>query len=77
MLYLSIKKVNKKDMNIIKMTTRTTTTYDVYYERYNYTVVREQLSKNTFKYTVIESFDQPLDDNFKSRLVMELTNILD
>jgi hypothetical protein len=76
MLYLSIKKVNKKDMNIIKMTTRVTTTYEVYYERYNYTVVREQLSKNIFKYTVIESFDQPLDDNFKSRLVMELESVI-
>lgn len=64
-------------MNIIKMTTRITTTYEVYFEKNQFTVVREQLSKNTFKYTVIESFDQPLDDNFKSRLVMELTNILD
>jgi len=76
MLYLSIKKVNKKDMNIIRMKTKTTTTFEVYYERYNYTVVKEQVSKNTFKYTVIESFDQPLDDNFKSRLVMELENII-
>lgn len=64
-------------MNIIKMTTRITTTYEVYFEKNQFTVVREQLSKNTFKYTVIEIFDQPLDDNFKSRLVMELTNILD
>jgi hypothetical protein len=48
----------------------------VYYERYNYTVVKEQLSKNTFKYTVIESYDQPLDDDFKSRLVMELESVI-
>jgi hypothetical protein len=63
-------------MNIIRVETRTTTTFEVYYERYNYTVVKEQLSKNTFKYTVIESFDQPLDDDFKSRLVMELESVI-
>jgi hypothetical protein len=39
-------------------------------------VVKEQLSKNTFKYIVIESFDQPLDDDFKSRLVMELESVI-
>jgi hypothetical protein len=76
MLYLSIKKVNKKDMNIIKLETRTTTTFEVYYERYNYIVVKEQLSKNTFKYTVLESYDQLLSDNFKSRLVMELESVI-
>ena len=64
-------------MNIIKLETRTTTTFEVYYERYNYTVVKEQLSKNTFKYIIIESFYQPLDDDFKSRLVMELESIID
>ena len=63
-------------MNIIKLETRITTTFEVYYERYNYTVVKEQLSKNTFKYIVIESFDQPLDDDFKSRLVMELESVI-
>jgi hypothetical protein len=76
MLYLSIKKVNKKDMNIIRMKTETTSTFEVYFEKNQFTVVKEQVSKNTFKYTVIESFDQPLDDDFKSRLVMELENVI-
>jgi hypothetical protein len=39
-------------------------------------VVKEQVSKNTFKYTVLESYDQPLDDDFKLRLVMELENVI-
>jgi hypothetical protein len=76
MLYLSIKKVNKKDMNIIRMKTNTTSTFEVYFEKNQFTVVKEQMSKNTFKYTVIESYDQPLSDDFKSRLVMELENII-
>lgn len=63
-------------MNIVKIKTKTTTTFEVYYERYNYTVVREQLDDNVFKYTVTESNDQPLDDDFKSRLVMELENVI-
>jgi hypothetical protein len=63
-------------MNIIKMKTRITTTYEVYFEKNQFTVIREQLDNNTFKHTVLESFDQPLDDNFKSRLVMELDNII-
>jgi len=76
MLYLSIKKVNKKDMNIIRMTTETTSIFEVYFEKNQFTVVKEQVSKNTFKYTVLESYDQPLDDDFKSRLVMELENVI-
>jgi hypothetical protein len=76
MLYLSIKKVNKKDMNIIRMKTNTTSTFEVYFEKNQFTVVKEQVSKNTFKYTVLESYDQPLSDDFKSRLVMELENII-
>jgi hypothetical protein len=76
MLYLSIKKVNKKDMNIIRMKTETTSTFEVYFEKNQFTVVKEQVSKNTFKYTVLESYDQPLDDDFKSRLVMELENVI-
>jgi hypothetical protein len=76
MLYLSIKKVNKKDMNIIRMKTNTTSTFEVYFEKNQFTVVKEQMSKNTFKYTVIESYDQPLSDDFKSRLVMELESVI-
>jgi hypothetical protein len=76
MLYLSIKKVNKKDMNIIRMKTETTSIFEVYFEKNQFTVVKEQVSKNTFKYTVLESYDQPLSDDFKSRLVMELENII-
>jgi hypothetical protein len=76
MLYLSIKKVNKKDMNIIRMTTEITSIFEVYFEKNQFTVVKEQVSKNTFKYTVLESYDQPLSDDFKSRLVMELENII-
>ena len=76
MLYLSIKKVNKKDMNIIRMKTNTTSTFEVYFEKNQFTVVKEQVSKNTFKYTVIESYDQPLSDDFKSRLVMELESVI-
>jgi hypothetical protein len=76
MLYLSIKKVNKKDMNIIRMTTEITSIFEVYFEKNQFTVVKEQVSKNTFKYTVLESYDQPLDDDFKSRLVMELENVI-
>jgi len=76
MLYLSIKKVNKKDMNIIRMKTETTSTFEVYFEKNQFTVVKEQVSKNTFKYTVLESYDQPLSDDFKSRLVMELENVI-
>ena len=76
MLYLSIKKVNKKDMNIIRMKTNTTSTFEVYFEKNQFTVVKEQMSKNTFKYTVIESYDQPLNDDFKSRLVMELESVI-
>jgi hypothetical protein len=76
MLYLSIKKVNKKDMNIIRMKTNTTSTFEVYFEKNQFTVVKEQMSKNTFKYTVLESYDQPLNDDFKSRLVMELESVI-
>ena len=76
MLYLSIKKVNKKDMNIIRMKTETTSTFEVYFEKNQFTVVKEQVSKNTFKYTVLESYDQPLSDDFKSRLVMELESVI-
>jgi hypothetical protein len=63
-------------MNIIRVETRTTTTYEVYFEKNQFTVVKEQLSKNTFKYTVLESYDQPLSDDFKSRLVMELESVI-
>ena len=63
-------------MNIIRMKTNTTSTFEVYFEKNQFTVVKEQVSKNTFKYTVLESYDQPLSDDFKSRLVMELDNII-
>ena len=63
-------------MNIIRMKTETTSTFEVYFEKNQFTVVKEQMSKNTFKYTVIESYDQPLSDDFKSRLVMELENVI-
>jgi hypothetical protein len=63
-------------MNIIRMKTKTTTTFEVYFEKNQFTVVKEQVSKNTFKYTVLESYDQPLSDDFKSRLVMELENVI-
>ena len=63
-------------MNIIRMKTNTTSTFEVYFEKNQFTVVKEQMSKNTFKYTVIESYDQPLSDDFKSRLVMELENVI-
>lgn len=63
-------------MNIIRMKTKTTSTFEVYFEKNQFTVVKEQVSKNTFKYTVLESYDQPLSDDFKSRLVMELENII-
>jgi len=63
-------------MNIIRMKTETTSTFEVYFEKNQFTVVKEQVSKNTFKYTVLESYDQPLSDDFKSRLVMELENII-
>ena len=63
-------------MNIIRMKTNTTSTFEVYFEKNQFTVVKEQVSKNTFKYTVLESYDQPLDDDFKSRLVMELENVI-
>jgi hypothetical protein len=63
-------------MNIIRMKTETTSTFEVYFEKNQFTVVKEQVSKNTFKYTVLESYDQPLSDDFKSRLVMALENII-
>lgn len=63
-------------MNIIRMKTNTTSTFEVYFEKNQFTVVKEQVSKNTFKYTVLESYDQPLSDDFKSRLVMELENVI-
>ena len=63
-------------MNIIRMKTETTSIFEVYFEKNQFTVVKEQVSKNTFKYTVLESYDQPLSDDFKSRLVMELENII-
>jgi hypothetical protein len=63
-------------MNIIRMKTNITSTFEVYFEKNQFTVVKEQVSKNTFKYTVLESYDQPLDDDFKSRLVMELENVI-
>lgn len=63
-------------MNIIRMKTNTTSTFEVYFEKNQFTVVKEQMSKNTFKYTVLESYDQPLSDDFKSRLVMELENVI-
>ena len=63
-------------MNIIRMTTEITSIFEVYFEKNQFTVVKEQVSKNTFKYTVLESYDQPLDDDFKSRLVMELENVI-
>jgi len=63
-------------MNIIKLETRTTTTFEVYYERYNYTVVKEQLSKNIFKYAVLDAYGESLDDDFEERLVTELDNII-
>ena len=63
-------------MNIIRMKTETTSTFEVYFEKNQFTVVKEQVSKNTFKYTVLESYDQPLSDDFKSRLVMELENVI-
>ena len=63
-------------MNIIRMKTNTTSTFEVYFEKNQFTVVKEQVSKNTFKYTVIESYDQPLSDDFKSRLVMELESVI-
>ena len=63
-------------MNIIRMTTEITSIFEVYFEKNQFTVVKEQVSKNTFKYTVLESYDQPLSDDFKSRLVMELENII-
>jgi hypothetical protein len=63
-------------MNIIRMKTNTTSTFEVYFEKNQFTVVKEQMSKNTFKYTVIESYDQPLSDDFKSRLVMELESVI-
>ena len=63
-------------MNIISMKTNTTSTFEVYFEKNQFTVVKEQMSKNTFKYTVLESYDQPLSDDFKSRLVMELENVI-
>jgi hypothetical protein len=63
-------------MNISKITTRITTTYEVYFERYNYTVIKEQLSKNTFRYTVLDSYDEPLDDDFEERLVTELDSMI-
>jgi hypothetical protein len=63
-------------MIISKITTRTTTTFEVYYERYNYTVVKEQLSKNTFRYAVLDAYGESLDDDFEERLVTELDNII-
>ena len=63
-------------MNIIRMKTNTTSTFEVYFEKNQFTVVKEQMSKNTFKYTVLESYDQPLSDDFKSRLVMELESVI-
>ena len=63
-------------MNIIRMKTNTTSTFEVYFEKNQFTVVKEQVSKNTFKYTVLESYDQPLNDDFKSRLVMELESVI-
>ena len=63
-------------MNIIRMKTETTSTFEVYFEKNQFTVVKEQVSKNTFKYTVLESYDQPLSDDFKSRLVMELESVI-
>jgi hypothetical protein len=63
-------------MIISKITTRTTTTFEVYFERYNYTVIKEQLSKNTFRYTVLDSYDEPLDDDFEERLVTELDSMI-
>ena len=63
-------------MNIIKMKTKTTSTFEVYFERNQFTIIREQLDNNTFKYTVVESFDQPLDAISKSRLVMELEDVI-
>jgi len=63
-------------MNIIRMKTNTTSTFEVYFEKNQFTVVKEQVSKNTFKYTVLESYDQPLSDDFKSRLVMELESVI-
>lgn len=63
-------------MNIIRMKTNTTSTFEVYFEKNQFTVVKEQMSKNTFKYTVLESYDQPLNDDFKSRLVMELESVI-
>jgi hypothetical protein len=63
-------------MIISKITTRTTTTFEVYYERYNYTVVKEQLSKNIFKYAVLDAYGESLDDDFEERLVTELDNII-
>jgi hypothetical protein len=63
-------------MIISKITTRTTTTFEVYYERYNYTVVKEQLNKNTFRYAVLDAYGESLDDDFEERLVTELDNII-
>ena len=63
-------------MNIIRMKTNTTSTFEVYFEKNQFTVVKEQVSKNTFRYTVLESYDQPLSDDFKSRLVMELESVI-
>ena len=63
-------------MNIIRMKTNTTSTFEVYFEKNQFTVVKEQVSKNTFKYTVLESYDQPFSDDFKSRLVMELESVI-
>lgn len=62
-------------MNITKMKTKTTSTFEVYFEKNHFTMVKEQLSNNTFKYTVLESTNLSLSDDFKSRLVMELENV--
>lgn len=63
-------------MNINKITTKTIVTYEITFERYDYTVTLDYITKDEFHFSLKENGEEVTNFDLRFRILNEISKVI-